>query len=221
MSRRTRDGRSPVSDFFRFAFHTVLVILLSIFALSSIILIAESVLPGDRMPGLLRPSAVNSATMAPTVRRGDFILLGSSGDRFEKGDVISYSTEEGFALGRIVGMVGSDCLVKGDAEPDTAVVRIEKERIRGVWSGFRIPWLGYPILWIRTAPGFVLSVLAILLIILMVSAFSRKKRRIGDACEAEVQGVGASLCASLLLLGSIFLTLWIQKNKRDDRRARK
>ncbi len=152
-----------------------LLVLLALFVFSCAVLILQSVIPTDRMPGILRPSAENNSAMSPTVKRGDFLLLRSANDGIEEGDVISYKTVRGFALGRVIAEDGDEIIVRGDA--DSIAVKITKESVRGIWNGFRIPLLGYPILWIQTVPGCIVFIVLFILLDVAISLLTEKKKQ--------------------------------------------
>ncbi len=151
------------------------LVALALLVLSCAILILQSILPIDRMPGVLRPSAENNTSMSPTIKRGDFLLLRSAKDGIEEGDVVSYKTDRGFALGRVIAEDGDEIIVRGDA--DSIAVKVAKENVRGIWNGFRIPLLGYPILWIQTAPGCIIFIALFILLDVAISLLAGKKKQ--------------------------------------------
>lgn len=214
MSERTREERDPrrgVRAFCRGLFIALLILLL----LGCAVLIAQSLIPADRMPGLLRPAAEPNNTMSPTLRRGDFLLFRTPEDGVKVGDVVSFRAETGFALGRVIAADGDAVKIKGDAESETVAVIIPREAVRGVWNGFRIPLLGYPILLVQTAPGCLLVVMGLLLIDAMVWSAVRKRRL--EESEAESVGFAFALSGVLLVFGG--LLLWLRSQERGARKG--
>ena len=186
-----------------------LLILLILLILSCITLILQSVLPGDSMPGILRPSAENRDTMFPTVTRGDFLLLRSPAGGVAVNDVVSYRVDGGFVLGRVTAADDATVTVKGDAETAAFAVTIEKSAIRGVFSGFRIPLLGYPILWMQTVPGCLLFLFVFLLLDLLAAVLLQKKNGENGADDFA----GFAMGGVLLLRGYRAARRRMQKKK--------
>lgn len=196
-----------------FIIHIVLTVILAIIVLNCVFLVAESFLYGDKIPGFfsLKPGAEGNETMEPTIRMGDFIILNSVGNReLSEGDVISYRTGGGFAIGRILTVNGNVFMVKGDAEADKDAVPVQIEEIRGVWNGFRIPILGYLFLCMRTVPGFILILLILLLLDGIMSVYLRRKASKSDDEDLR------SLTEDFALCGTLCLGNWIlfSKGKR-------
>lgn len=214
MSERTREERDPrrgVRAFCRGLFIALLILLL----LGCAVLIVQSLIPADRMPGLLRPAAENNNTMSPTLRRGDFLLFRTPEDGVKVGDVVSFRAETGFALGRVLAADGNSVRIKGDAEADSMAVIVPREAVRGVWNGFRIPLLGYPILLVQTAPGCLLVVLGVLLIDVLVWSAAGKRRF--EESETETVGFAVAFGGVLLVFGG--LLLWLRSQERGSRRG--
>lgn len=216
MSER-ENGETGLRRHVRTVCRSLFLALLILLLLGCAVLIVQSLVPADRMPGLLRPAAESNNTMAPTLRRGDFLLFRTpgSGDGVQVGDVVSFRAESGFALGRVVAADADTVQIKGDAEADSMTVIVSRDALRGVWNGFRIPFLGYPILLVQTAPGCLLVVLGLLLIDTVVWAAVRKRRL--EESRDETVGFAASLGGVLLVFGG--LLLWLRSQGREHRRG--
>ena len=81
----------------------ILYLVIAVLMLSSVLLIAESLLFGDRIPGNLnwKPAAAETEAMNPTVKKGDLVILRSvRDDDLTAGTVVSYYTDGGYVLGR-------------------------------------------------------------------------------------------------------------------------
>lgn len=201
-----------------FACRIVLLVLLALLVLFSVILIVQSVVSGDRMSGLLRPSVEQDVFMSPTVKRGDFLLLRSVKGGIKINDVVSYRTESGFALGRVLSVDEKSLTVKGDAEADAFSVTIAKENVRGIWNGFRIPLIGYLIIWVQTATGCLLIILALLLIDVLVSVLIQRKTKKENNGD-EDSYIGFGICGILLIRGwrSLRSTIMQKQKSRKGR----
>ncbi len=228
MSDNTKDSASSRRTIWVIC-RIFLLVLLALFVLSCAVLILQSVLPIDRMPGLLRPSAENNSAMSPTVKRGDFLLLRSAKDGVKTGDVVSYKSGRGFTLGRVISEDGDEIIVKGDA--DCVAVKIAKESVRGIWNGFRIPLLGYPILWIQTVPGCIIFIVLFILLDVAISLLAGKKKQKDaenieniESSEAEknTKESEADDDEGFAIGGFLILRGWSRLKRRiNERKARK
>ena len=206
----------------------VLWFLLAVLMLSGVLLIAESLLFGDRIPGNIgwKPAAAKTNAMEPTVRKGDLVILYPVGEEeLTEGTVVSYRTEAGFVLGRITARNGAVSLVKGDAETES--VTVENAEIRGVWRGTRIPLIGYFVSTVQNSPKLVLAIVAAVLLFLLISAIARRSvdesGNVYSASSGETEGVAFVLCCLSLMGGSLYLRHMIRKGnaggtERGDKR---
>lgn len=174
-----------------------LLAVLGVITIFALILIIQSFLPADEMPGVFRPSIADEETMAPAINRGDFLLLKGS-NQIDVGDVVSYKTESGFVLARVISAENGTLTVKGDAEHEAFAAVISASDVRGVWGGFKIPYIGYLITLIQTPAGCVCFIVAIILIDLAVSFAMRKSAEKRGAKEGKT---GAGIFGTLLLDG--------------------
>lgn len=188
-------------------FLIALAVILCIILLSSVILIFEAFLFGDRIPGnfVIKPAAENLENMAPTIKKGDFIILVSIGDRtLEEGDVVSYYVpQKGFVLGRILSSDGEKYAVGGDAE--TASMLVSRDDMRGLWKGFRIPLLGWIYIWCQTVWGFIIALVLIIAIDIVVSLVMRnnaKKNGHGDESAVGLGLIGMLVANAIMSGGS-------------------
>ncbi|GIN21815.1 MAG TPA: signal peptidase I [Bacillus bacterium] len=92
--------------------------------------------------------AVLSGSMEPDIKTGSiiFIKITSEGDRFEKGDVITFITKENVLVTHRITEIkdgGSRFITKGDNNngPDLEPVHIKN--IVGQYTGITIPYAGY------------------------------------------------------------------------------
>ena len=191
--------KSRTSQKVKKGFLIALTVILCIILLSSAILIFEAFLFGDRIPGnfVIKPAAENHENMAPAIKKGDFIILVSIGNRtLEEGDVVSYYVpEKGFVLGRIISSDGEKYAVRGDTDTDAASMLVSRDDMRGLWKGFRIPLLGWLYIWCQTVWGFIIALILIIAIDILVSALMRNK--------AEKNGEGDEKTVGLGLIGML------------------
>lgn len=189
-----------------------LLAVLGVITIFALILIIQSFLPADKMPGLFRPSIATEETMAPEINRGDFLLLKNGGE-INAGDVVSYKTDKGFVLARVISAENGTLTVKGDAEHEAFAAVISVADVRGVWGGFKIPYLGYLLSWMQTPAGCVSVVAAIILIDLAVSFGMRKAAEKRGAKEREI---GAGIFGTLLLDGLELSADAVKNGKKQE-----
>ncbi len=205
----------------------ILYLVIAVLMLSSVLLIAESLLFGDRIPGNInwKPAAAKTESMAPTVKKGDLVILRSvRDDDLTVGTVVSYYTDGGYVLGRITERHGSVSLVRGDAETES--VAVETAEIRGIWNGTRIPVIGYLVAGVQGAPGIVLIIVAVILLFMIVMAIAHRSEAggagdVGDAVvyipSSESEGLAFVLCSLSLLGGGLYLRHVIRKGGETER----
>lgn len=206
----------------------ILYLVIAVLMLSSVLLIAESLLFGDRIPGNLnwKPAAAETEAMNPTVKKGDLVILRSvRDDDLTVGTVVSYYTDGGYVLGRITERHGAISLVRGDAETES--VAVQNADIRGIWNGTRIPLLGYLVAGIQDAPGVVLMIVAVILMFMIVMAIARRSEA-GDGDGAvvyipssESEGLAFVLCSLSLLGGGLYLRHIVRKGGETERSCKR
>ena len=206
----------------------ILYLVIAVLMLSSVLLIAESLLFGDRIPGNLnwKPAAAETESMNPTVKKGDLVILRSvRDDDLTVGTVVSYYTDGGYVLGRITERHGAISLVMGDAETES--VAVQNADIRGIWNGTRIPLLGYLVAGIQDAPGVVLMIVAVILLFMIVMAIARRsKAGDGDGAvvyipSSESEGLAFVLCSLSLLGGGLYLRHIVRKGGETERSCKR
>lgn len=203
----------------------ILWLVITVLMISSVLLIAESLLFGDRIPGNInwKPAVAKTAVMEPTVKKGDLVILRPVGEEdLTVGTVVSYHTDGGYVLGRITERHGAVSLIKGDAETESEAV--ENTDIRGVWHGTRIPIIGYFVAGVQSAPGVVLMVVAVILLYMIVMAIVR--RSYADEAvvyfgSAEAEGLAFVLCSLSLFGGGLYLRHIIRKGGETERSGRR
>ena len=147
-----------------FLLRLVLIVpFVALLLIGSLVLIIQSIFRRDQMPGILRPSVQIGSAMSPTLEHGDFLFFRRADETASVGDIVSYRRNGRFALGRVTAADRTSVTVRGDAESEEDAVSVSRGELRGIWTGLRIPLLGYPLLWIRTLPGFLITVAVLFL----------------------------------------------------------
>jgi hypothetical protein len=69
-------------------------------------------------------AAVSSSSMAPTLEKGELVLIDgvTDVDELNLGDIIAFTHEEGIAVRRVVGFTSGGVLAQADAAPDDNLV---------------------------------------------------------------------------------------------------
>ena len=101
---------------------------------------------------------VRSGSMEPAINVGDMVFAGpvGTGD-IKPGVIISYEAGKNLITHRVLSIDGNTLITKGDAnkEPDSTPVRLSQVQSRYI---FRIPYVGYVAGFLRTRPGWLLSI---------------------------------------------------------------
>ena len=101
---------------------------------------------------------VRSGSMEPAIAVGDMVLAGPVGTGgIKPGVIISYELGKNLITHRVLSIDGNTLITKGDAnkEPDSTPVRLSQVQSRYI---FRIPFAGYVAGFLRTRPGWLLSI---------------------------------------------------------------
>ena len=101
---------------------------------------------------------VRSGSMEPAIAVGDMVLAGPVGTGgIKPGVIISYEAGKNLITHRVLSFDGNTLITKGDAnkEQDPNPVRLSQVQSRYI---FRIPFAGYVAGFLRTRPGWLLSI---------------------------------------------------------------
>ena len=101
---------------------------------------------------------VRSGSMEPAINVGDMVLAGPVGTGgIKPGVIISYEAGKNLITHRVLSIDGNTLITKGDAnkEQDPNPVRLSQVQSRYI---FRIPYVGYVAGFLRTRPGWLLSI---------------------------------------------------------------
>lgn len=91
---------------------------------------------------------VLSGSMAPGIQTGSIIAIENGGDmtRFQKGDVITYQTDDQALVTHRIEDVqgdGTQYITKGDMNDGIDASPVTAESIVGAYTGLTIPYVGY------------------------------------------------------------------------------
>lgn len=101
---------------------------------------------------------VLSGSMEPKIQTGSIIAIVPGGDitRFEKGDVITYRTEDDILITHRIVQVkrdGKEYITKGDNNDEPDMKPVLAKNIVGIYTGFTIPYIGYAINFMNSSSG--------------------------------------------------------------------
>jgi signal peptidase I len=103
---------------------------------------------------------VQSDSMQPTFGAGDLVVIvppGFLGRQVRVGEIISYERFGSTITHRVVQVDGENIVTKGDANDDADVTPVSSSKVVGVYL-MEIPHLGYFTAFIRTRPGWFVSI---------------------------------------------------------------
>jgi signal peptidase I len=123
-----------------------------------------AIIPVLSIPNLPIPFkiySVQTGSMRPTINEGDLILVRED-STYSKGDIITYidsNSNVPVTVTHRIENVNEDgtFTTKGDFNSVIDINPVSTDEIVGKYF-FRLPYLGYPINFIRTVPGFILLV---------------------------------------------------------------
>lgn len=152
-----------------------------------IILTALPLLSSSKFKLPYNTFAVESGSMTPTINKGDFILVKRQ-DSYTVGDIITFRTgpinNEYNNTHRIITLKEDNTFItKGDFNNVEDVDPVTYENIIGKYIS-KIPLVGYPILFSRTVPGFILLIV-IPSTILIYEEIRKIREEIGTKKEKE------------------------------------
>ena len=100
---------------------------------------------------------VTSGSMTPSIGVGDLVIVNLDNDNLQVGDVILFDVGHGYVLHRIESIESNGAskviLTKGDANSDIDPWVVEEWQVVGV-KVYKIPWLGWPSIWVRQLLSF-------------------------------------------------------------------
>ncbi len=125
-----------------------------IVVLSGSVLVIEAATSPNDIPGNFRykPCVERYGLMEPTLQKGDLIIVERTDfSELEEGDIIAYHLDGQDSIGRIISIAHSGLNVKADNDESTGEVFVPTDCIQGKYYGFRIPFLGWIVLFIQNS----------------------------------------------------------------------
>lgn len=129
----------------------------------------------------IRLFSVQSGSMEPTIKIGSLILTQAK-ENYQKGDIITFynsSARKETTTHRIHQFVDKDgnlyFKTKGDANVQPDNNEISSEMVLGK-TIFSVPYLGYPIAFVRTLPGLIILIIIPALLIIIQEGFEIKEQ---------------------------------------------
>jgi signal peptidase len=135
-----------------------------------LVAIAATFIP---IPGNYRVYTVQSGSMEPKIKMGSLIFVKPAGD-YGVGDVVTIKAGKNTVTHRVVEKNNSGgevtFRVKGDANEEADPNEIKKSEIIGR-EFFALPYIGYPVGYAKTGPGFIFLVIIPSVIIIYEEIF--------------------------------------------------
>lgn len=129
---------------------------------------------------------VISGSMEPSIRTGSIVFVEHINPKnIQKGDIVSYfpeNNEDSIVTHRVLEINNEFITTKGDANNIGDLDKITPERIRGKVV-FSLPFVGYLLNWLKTPPGFIITVVIPALYIIIGEFIKIKKAFEKDVIE--------------------------------------
>ena len=135
--------------------------------------------------------AVQTGSMAPTIKVGDLIFVKEQ-ENYKVDDIVTFQGGRGESettiTHRIIGVDEDGVFTtKGDFNTATDIDKVPEENIVGKYV-FRIPFLGYPVNFVRTPIGF-LILIVIPAVIISYEEFNKIKREISNRRKIDLGSI--------------------------------
>jgi signal peptidase len=103
-------------------------------------------------------SVVKSGSMSPVFNTGDVIITGPVTNTIKSGTILMYQHGTDTITHRVVSNDGTNLVMKGDAVEDADPWQVSVSSARGVYL-FKIPFMGYAMMFVRSKLGWFLSII--------------------------------------------------------------
>ncbi len=137
---------------FRVCFWTILAIPILVILFCCSVLVVEAISSPNGIPGNFeyKPCVERYGLMEPEIRKGDLIIVKKIdfSDLIEE-EVIAYHLDGNDSIGRIISKSSDGVIVIADNDEACNEVFVPSENIQGKWYGFRIPIIGWIIMFIQ------------------------------------------------------------------------
>ncbi len=137
---------------FRIILWSLLSIPLLVIVFCSGVLIMDAMSSSNNIAGNFqyKPCVERYGLMEPAMQKGDLLFFEKTEiSELEVGDVIAYHLDGNDSVGRIISIDSAGLTVKTDKEPACNEVYVPNECVQGKWYGFRIPIIGWVVLFIQ------------------------------------------------------------------------
>ncbi len=146
--------KHKMKKIFRVLLWILLLVPAIIVILSSSIVVFEAMGNSNSIPGNFqyKPCVERYGLMEPVMQKGDLIIVEKTDpSELEVGDVIVYRLDGNDTVGRIKSMNSSGVNVVADNDAENYGVFVPNDYIQGKWYGFRIPIVGWIVLFIQNS----------------------------------------------------------------------
>ncbi len=166
-----------IRKFFRVLFVILMSILSIVVILCSSIVVLEAMSDPNSMPGSFdyKPCVERYGLMEPVMQKGDLIFVKKTDpSELEVGDIVAFHIDGNDSIGRIVSLSSSGLNVKADQDGLVYGVFVPNDCIQGKWYGFRIPVLGWIVLFIQNSWWVLIIIPCLIEIFILLGYLLRK-----------------------------------------------
>lgn len=155
----------------------ILMIPILIVTFSGVVVVMEAMSSPNNIPGNFeyKPCVERYGFMEPDIQKGDFIIVQKTDvSELEVGDVVAYHFDDNDSIGRIIYISQSGLTVKADSDAACNEIFVPNDNIQGKWYGFRIPFLGWIVLFVQESWWLLIVIPAIIEALIIVGNLFRK-----------------------------------------------
>jgi signal peptidase I len=102
---------------------------------------------------------VRSGSMEPAFNVGDVVIAGPLGSGgIKPGVIVTYAIGKNLITHRVLSIDGNTLITKGDANENPDPIPVQFSQVKSLYL-FRIPYIGYVAGFVRTRPGWLLTII--------------------------------------------------------------
>ena len=102
---------------------------------------------------------VRSGSMEPAINVGDVVIAGPLGSGgIKPGAIVTYAIGKTLITHRVLSIDGNTLITKGDANENPDPIPVQFSQVKSRYL-FRIPYIGYVAGFVRTRPGWLLTII--------------------------------------------------------------
>jgi signal peptidase I len=127
-------------------------------------------------------AVLKSDSMLPAIRGGDVVVYrevrGVSPADLSVGRIVTFQLDGELVTHRLVGIDGGQLITQGDANEEVDPRPVAAEQVRGLYL-FRVPFLGFALVFLRTPAGMAVVLGAIAVVVVgsvLINAIRRSRR---------------------------------------------